>query len=88
MVEAEIRRNVGESAAVLLMLRAALALGVGVVASWIVYAVARDSIPGNGYALVAFGVGFVAFVLIGSTDWYQRIRREMWERRFKGMRGG
>ncbi len=61
----------------ILLVRVAAALGVGIVASWIVYAVAGDFLSGNGYAYVAGGIGVPAFFVVGATWWYQRFRQVM-----------
>lgn len=71
----------------ILLVRVAVALGVGIVASWIVYAVAYDSISGNGYAYIAVGIGIAAFFVVGATGWYQRFRQATWERRTRRMGG-
>jgi hypothetical protein len=71
---------------VLLLVRLVIATAAGIAASWVVAAFAGNSF-GNGYILVVAVVGFVAFLVVGQTAWYQRFRREMWERRIKRMGG-
>lgn len=68
----------------ILLVRIAIALGVGIAASWVVYPFVGNSL-GNGYAYIAVGVGVAAFFVVGATGWYQSFRETMWERRIRRM---
>lgn len=69
----------------ILLVRLLVAFGIGLVGSWIVYAFFRDGISGNGYLYIALGISVVGFFWFGGSQWYERFRRDAWQRRIDRM---